>query len=278
MEHTAGLASHTGFKSCFTTRRHLGPSWFPTRSSALQLWAVGSDSVRDPSATAGRSPRISDLHEQARQHYFHPRMGGRTSIKVVLPAVWESDAALRRHPWFACYHQTDAAGRPLDPCRTLPALSLGGDGAGEGVVREGAGAARVHHGLLLAHDPAPGVQAGRRRLPLQCCRLDTAAVVMDLAALAGAGRSAVVDTAPALQCTRQCCIPFGQGAPAASSRRWRHNRCVHPPREDSSSSPMDRLNRHAFAASHASSHQSHNLLSRCSFPRSLQGLIANACA
>jgi hypothetical protein len=43
-----------------------------------------------------RPPRIRDLHQLALRHCFHPRMGGRTSIKVVLPAVWESGAALRK--------------------------------------------------------------------------------------------------------------------------------------------------------------------------------------
>ena len=125
-----------------------------------------------------RSPRIRDLHELARQHYFHPLMGGRTSIKVVLPAVWEADAALRQHPWFAAYHKVDAAGRPLDPYRTLPALPIGGDNAGEDAVREGTGAVRVYQEMTFGAAQSPGEQASRRQLLLQYCQLDTAAMVM----------------------------------------------------------------------------------------------------
>jgi hypothetical protein len=118
-------------------------------------------------------------YEQATlRRYFQPRTGGRTSIKAVLPAVWESDAALRRHPWFAAYNQLDAAGRPVDPYQTLPALPFGVDNVGEDAVREGTGAIRVYQNMILGADQSPGVQARRRQLLLQYCRLDTIAMVM----------------------------------------------------------------------------------------------------
>jgi hypothetical protein len=155
-------------------------SWPRPPPGALHELAAWLDRLLGPEDQDGRrrSPRIRDLHELARQHYFHPRMGGRTSIKVVLPAAWEADAALRQHPWFAAYNKVDAAGRPLDPYRTLPALPFGGDEAGEDVVREGVGAVRAHQDLVFAHNPAPGAQAGRRQLLLQYCQLDTSAMVM----------------------------------------------------------------------------------------------------
>jgi hypothetical protein len=147
---------------------------------ALQDLAAWLDRLLGPEDQDGRrrSPRIRDLHELARQHYFHPLMGGRTSIKVVLPAVWEADAALRRHPWFVAYNQLDAAGRPIDPYRTLPALPLGGDEAGEDAVREGVGAIRVYQDLIFGADQSPQEQANRRQLLLQYCALDTTAMVM----------------------------------------------------------------------------------------------------
>jgi hypothetical protein len=85
------------------------------------------------------------------------------------------------------------------------------DWAREDVVREGAGAVHACQGLVFAPDPAPGVQAGRRRLLPQCYRLDTAAMVAVWAAPAGAGRSAVVDTAPAIHGKRSRSPP-GTGA------------------------------------------------------------------
>jgi len=61
-----------------------------TRGALLEL-AAWLDRLLGPEDQDGRrhSPRIRDLHHLAFQHYFHPRMGGRTSIKVVLTAVWE---------------------------------------------------------------------------------------------------------------------------------------------------------------------------------------------
>ena len=117
-------------------------------AGALRELAAWLERLLGPEDRDGwrRSPRIHDLHDLARQHYFHPRMGGHTSIKVVLPAVWDADAALRRHAWFVAYNQVDAAGRSVDPYRTLPALPFGGDEAGEDVVREGAGAVRRQPG------------------------------------------------------------------------------------------------------------------------------------
>jgi hypothetical protein len=128
--------------------------------AALQELAAWLERLLGPEDQDGRrrSPRIRDLHELALRHYFHPRMGGRTSIKVALPAAWEADAALREHPWFTAYHQVDAAGRPLDPYQTLPALPFGGDEAGEDAVREGAGAVRVYSLLspLTSRSFSPG--------------------------------------------------------------------------------------------------------------------------
>jgi hypothetical protein len=148
---------------------------------ALQELAAWLERLLGPEDQDGRrhhSPRIRDLHQLALKHYFHPRMGGRTSIKVVLPAVWETDAALRQHPWFATYNKVDDAGHPLDPYQTLPALPFGGDEAGDDVVREGVGAVRVYQDLIFTTNPAPGEQASRRELLLQYCQLDTAAMVM----------------------------------------------------------------------------------------------------
>ena len=129
--------------------------------------------LRETEERAGRrhSPRIRDLHQLALRHYFHPRMGGRTSIKVVLPAVWEADAALRRHPWFAAYNQVDAAGRPLDPYETLPAMPLGGNG--NDAVREGTGAIRMYQEMIFAPNSTAEERETRRRLLLQYCKLDT---------------------------------------------------------------------------------------------------------
>jgi hypothetical protein len=144
---------------------------------ALADWI---DRLLGPADAAGKrhSPRIRDLHDLARRHYFHPRMGGRTSIKVVLPAVWEANARLREHPWFREYHTTGPDGRPLDPYKTLPALPFGDDGEEEDVVREGTGAIRVYQDLIFSEGATPAETEARSRLLRQYCQLDTAAMVM----------------------------------------------------------------------------------------------------
>ena len=120
---------------------------------------------------------LIDLHQLALEHYFHLAMQGRrTSIKVVLPAVWRSSAALRGHPWFAAYLQLDAHGIPLDSCKLLPPLPLG-EAEGDAIT-DGTGAIRVYQDLSFRHEPDPQFRENRRRLLLQYCELDTAAMVM----------------------------------------------------------------------------------------------------
>ena len=107
-----------------------------------------------------------------------PRDDGRTSIKVVLPAVWRSSAALRTHPWFAAYLQLDAQGCPLDPYKALPPLPLGEADGDDDAITDGTGAIRVYQDLIFRHEADPQFRENRRRLLLQYCELDTAAIVM----------------------------------------------------------------------------------------------------
>lgn len=126
--------------------------------------------------TRDKNPRVVDLCELAKLYYFHPAMKGSLSIKHVLPAVWEADADLRNDPEFAKYVRHDAAGRPLNPYATLPPLPIGEQ---EEVVNEGTGAMRVYQEMMFgvkASDPA--ARESYRKLLLQYCGLDTAAMVM----------------------------------------------------------------------------------------------------
>lgn len=138
------------------------------------------DTLLGPDDATGKrhSARIRDLHKLASEYYFHPRMGGRTSIKVVLPAVWESNDKLRQHPWFVDYQAVTADGKPIDPYKSLPPLPFGDDDGGDDVVTEGTGAIRVYQDLIFSDDSSAQDAANRRQLLLQYCRLDTAAMVM----------------------------------------------------------------------------------------------------
>jgi hypothetical protein len=131
--------------------------------------------------TADGGPMV-DMLELAKDHYFHPKMKGRLSLKYVLPAVWESDESLHTHPSFSKYYRRSATGAVIDPYETLPALPFGKleeEGDAEEVVTEGAGAMRAYQEMLYGvsrHNEA--LKGQWRRLLLQYCELDTAAMVM----------------------------------------------------------------------------------------------------
>ncbi|MSU37326.1 MAG: DUF2779 domain-containing protein, partial [Pedosphaera sp.] len=114
--------------------------------------------------------RVRDLHKLALVHYFHPRMKGRTSIKVVLPAVWNESAKLRGHEWFKKYLWLDEKGKPCDPYKTLPALKLG-DGGEVAVITDGTGAIRIYQDLIFRHETNEEVRRKCAQLLLQYCEL-----------------------------------------------------------------------------------------------------------
>jgi hypothetical protein len=125
--------------------------------------------------TADGNPRIVDLCALAKDFYFHPAMKGSLSIKYVLPAVWKSDEHLRSNPLFRDYVGTDPQGNLLDPYATLPPLPIGNE---EEVVKEGTGAMRVYQEMMFGQARGDANAKGNyRKLLLQYCKLDTAAMV-----------------------------------------------------------------------------------------------------
>jgi hypothetical protein len=126
--------------------------------------------------TSPGGSRVVDLCALAKDYYFHPAMKGSLSIKQVLPAVWGADANLRKDPLFQNYVKHDGHGTLLDPYAALPPLPIGET---EEVVKEGTGAMRVYQELMFgrAKDDA-GLRDTYRKLLLQYCELDTAAMVM----------------------------------------------------------------------------------------------------
>jgi hypothetical protein len=60
------------------------------------------------------SQRIVDQHEWVYRYHFHPQMSGRTSIKVVLSAVWQNNQNLHHHPYFRRYF-LEQNGQIVDP-------------------------------------------------------------------------------------------------------------------------------------------------------------------
>lgn len=123
------------------------------------------------------NPRIVDMLKIAGECYVHPDMKGSLSIKDVLPACWNSNAALRARDEFRQYLGINEAGEILNPYDVLKPLPIGADM--EEVVKEGTGAMRVYQEMMFgvsAHNPE--VRRSYRDLLLQYCELDTAAMVM----------------------------------------------------------------------------------------------------
>ena len=119
--------------------------------------------------------RIVDLHEWARLDYYHPGMRGRTSIKVVLDALWRSDEVMRQQ--FASWtgYAPDAS---RDPYASLPAVEINGIAQD---VHEGTGAMRAYQEMMYGSDKGdPEVRAKWGKLLKQYCALDTLSMVLIL--------------------------------------------------------------------------------------------------
>jgi hypothetical protein len=144
------------------------------RSSREDLadWIATLLGPSDKNGKYRHSPRIRDLHDFAKSHYFHPDMLGRTSIKVVLPSIWKHQEQIRNHPWFAEYRREKGTLGWDEP------IGYTGDETEEDTVSDGTGAIRVYQQLLFVVDLDDSARENHKKLLLQYCKLDTAAMVM----------------------------------------------------------------------------------------------------
>lgn len=119
------------------------------------------------------SSRIEDMNQLTLSHYFHPLMKGRTSIKKVLDAAWQTNPALRdRFPSYVKYEN----GELLSPYKSLPPLIIDGRDVS---VREGTGAITAYQAMLYGPQKSDLTIRDRwKHLLLQYCELDTLAMVM----------------------------------------------------------------------------------------------------
>ena len=90
------------------------------------------------------SGRIVDQHQWVHDWYFHPMMGGKTSIKKVMPAVWTQNQTLHAHPYFKRYFSEIEEGI-VNPYKTLPARHIAGL---EWEVREGCAAMKTYREMI----------------------------------------------------------------------------------------------------------------------------------
>jgi hypothetical protein len=117
--------------------------------------------------------RMVDLHEWARTQYYHPGMRGRTSIKVVLDALWKSDAVMRRQ--FEAWSGLPAdASR--DPYAGLPSVEINGI---QRDVHEGTGAMLAYQEMMYGADRGDVATKNKwGALLKQYCGLDTLSMVL----------------------------------------------------------------------------------------------------
>jgi hypothetical protein len=141
------------------------------KNDSLKKWLL--DITTDKKA--GREGRFVDMNDLTLQYYFHPDMKGRTSIKKVLPAVWNNNAYLHSISWFKKYVSDTSS--ILNPYDTLAPVIY--EMEEEEVVKDGTGAMRAYHDLMfgsLKEDKKRRDQL--KQLLLQYCELDTMAMVI----------------------------------------------------------------------------------------------------
>lgn len=147
--------------------------------------SVLKEIVRDLAAFGKKAPelvewmtdvferRIVDLHDWAKYDYWHPGMRGRTSIKVVLDAIWGTEASMREQfeTWTAS--RADPA---RDPYAALPAVEINGVLQD---VHEGTGAMRAYQEMMYGVDSNDAkAREGWAALLKQYCKLDTLSMVL----------------------------------------------------------------------------------------------------
>jgi hypothetical protein len=116
--------------------------------------------------------RIVDMHEWVRDLYYHPGMKGRTSIKVVLDALWAVDPVMRAQ--FAEW--TGREPGVADPYHTLPSVEIYGAPQD---VHEGTGAMTAYQEMMYGREKhLPETKAKWARLLKQYCQLDTLSMVL----------------------------------------------------------------------------------------------------
>ncbi len=123
-----------------------------------------------------RPGRLVDMNKMTLDYYFHPDMKGRTSIKKVLPAVWNNNAWLHKVPWFSKYYK-EVDGEIQSPYSALSDLVSSLEETE--VVAEGTAAMRAYYEIMYGdYRDNPDVQDNWRDLLLQYCELDTMAMVI----------------------------------------------------------------------------------------------------
>lgn len=133
----------------------------------------------------GTEGRFIDMNAFTLTHYFHPDMKGKTSIKKVLPAVWNNNPFLHEIDYLSIYSMLDKESQVIDPYDTLFNLANAKmrdldeeiDIQSEDV-KGGTGAMRAYQRIRFDESISKDYKEELKHRLLEYCKLDTMAMVI----------------------------------------------------------------------------------------------------
>ena len=143
---------------------------FGFQDDSLKQWLFN---ITSDSKTK-REGRLIDMNKFTLQYYFHPFMKGKTSIKKVLPAIWNHFPELHEVEFFKEYAAKDFEGGIIDPYSTLKVEGDQEDDAVSG----GTDAMRAFQRIRFDDSLTIKQKEELKRQLLQYCKLDTMAMVI----------------------------------------------------------------------------------------------------
>jgi hypothetical protein len=146
-------------------------SIFGVEDNELKNWLT--QMTRDKN----RDGRLIDMNQLTLEHYFHPQMKGKTSIKKVLPAIWSNFTYLHDVPHFKQYAPENFISGKIDPYDQLSSGISDEDWEGE-VVNGGTAAMRAYQRIRFDESLTKIQRDDLRNQLLEYCKLDTMAMVI----------------------------------------------------------------------------------------------------
>jgi hypothetical protein len=152
---------------------------FGYQNPALKTWLEGI--IKDEKL--GLGGRLVDMNKLTVRHYFHPEMKGRTSIKKVLPAIWNNHTYLHGIPHFSPYAEVDINNMVIDPYDKLSELIKNSDDSEETYgeledVKGGTAAMRAYQRIRFDQSLTIEQRSELKKRLLEYCKLDTMAMVI----------------------------------------------------------------------------------------------------
>ena len=133
----------------------------------------------------GTEGRFIDMNAFTLAHYFHPDMKGRTSIKKVLPAIWNNNPFLHEIDYLSKYSMLDMENQVIDPYDTL--FNLANEKMHEldeeieiqsEDVKGGTAAMRAYQRIRFDESISKEHKEELKHRLLEYCQLDTMAMVI----------------------------------------------------------------------------------------------------